>query len=81
MAPVRIISIRPSSHTIHEDVPRKPSSSTIHYSLSSSTSSTDLLTGWTPCFSHTKTGMIPNATSYYITAYDDASFTLCWQGT
>ncbi|KAF8709771.1 hypothetical protein AX14_013452, partial [Amanita brunnescens Koide BX004] len=68
---------------VHLDV--DDTSPTIRYSPSSSTSSTDLLTGWTPCFSlsgcNTKTGMIPNGTSYYITAYDDASFTLRWQGT
>lgn len=68
---------------VHLDV--DDTSPTISYSPSSSTSSTDPVTGWTPCFSlsgcNTKTGTIPNGTSYYITADDDASFSLCWHGT
>lgn len=68
---------------VHLDV--DDTSPTISYSPSTSTSSTNPNNGWTPCFTlsgcDTTSGMIPNGTSYYITADDNASFTLTWQGT
>jgi len=68
---------------VHLDV--DDTSPTISYSPSSSISLTNPGNGWTPCFTlsgcNTLTGAIPNGTSYYITADDNASFTITWQGT
>ncbi|KAF8345526.1 hypothetical protein F5887DRAFT_965505 [Amanita rubescens] len=68
---------------VHLDV--DDTSPTISYSPSSSISLTNPGNGWTPCFTlsgcNTLTGAIPNGTSYYITADNNASFTITWQGT
>ncbi|KAK2461332.1 hypothetical protein APHAL10511_006859 [Amanita phalloides] len=65
---------------VHLDV--NDTSPTILYSPSNS--STSPTSGWTTCFSsgcQPQAGTIPAGTSYHITAHDNASFTLSWQGT